>query len=101
MLLGSLSGTTPGMPVPGGVTLPLNFDFLTSAMATQFNSGPFVGTLGNFDALGGGSSSVVAAPGVIPAALIGVDLDFAHLIYDASTLLAERASNTMRVTIVP
>ncbi|MCR9245986.1 MAG: aryl-sulfate sulfotransferase [bacterium] len=100
MLLGSISGTTPGTMVPGGVQLPLNVDFLTSAMVTGWNAGPFVDTIGVLDASGKGSSSVVAPPGLIPAALVGVDVDFAHLVYDA-TLTAVRASNPVRVTIVP
>ena len=29
-LLGSASGTTPGLPLPGGVVLPLNFDTVSS-----------------------------------------------------------------------
>ena len=100
MLLGSISGTLPGTLVPGGVHLPLNIDFLTSAMASSFNSGAFVDTVGLLDASGMGSSAVVATPGLIPSALVGVDLDFAHLVYDA-TLTAVRASNPTRVTIVP
>ncbi|MCA8973224.1 MAG: aryl-sulfate sulfotransferase [Planctomycetes bacterium] len=98
LMLGSISGTTPGTPVPGGVMLPLNVDYLTSAMVTQSNSAMFVNTLGTIGTLGDGTSAIVAPAGLIPAALVGMQMDFAHLIYDAS-LLAVQASNTTRVTI--
>ncbi|MGK0154698.1 MAG: hypothetical protein ACI9SE_001651 [Neolewinella sp.] len=99
LLLGSLSGTLPGAPGPGGITLPLNPDILTMSMASNFNNGMFVNTLGMLDAVGGGASSIVVNPGVIPAALVGVNMDFAHLTFN-NTLVTLRASNPVRVTIV-
>ncbi|MCA8953356.1 MAG: aryl-sulfate sulfotransferase [Planctomycetes bacterium] len=101
VLLGSISGTAPGTLVPGGVLLPLNLDFLTSAMATNWNSGIFVNTLGLLDGDGHASSNLAVPSGLIPAALVGTDLDFAHLIYHPTTLVAVRASNPVRVQIVP
>ena len=100
MLLGSISGRTPGAPQPGGVTLPLNIDFLTQAMATQFNVGIFQNTLGTVGALGGATSAIVAPAGFIPPALAGLPMDVAHLIFDGS-LLAVHASNPVGITIVP
>ncbi|MCA8975878.1 MAG: aryl-sulfate sulfotransferase [Planctomycetes bacterium] len=100
LLLGSMSGTAPGTPVAGGVVLPLNFDFLTAAMASQFNNGLFVDTLGVLDGNGAASSSIVVGPGLIPPALIGAHLDFAHIVFDGSGL-ASRASNRVRVELVP
>lgn len=100
LLLGSFTGTSPGTTVPGGVHLPLNVDFLTSAMAGSFNTGIFINTLDTLDPLGAGSSTIAVPGGFIPAGLAGANLDFAHLVYDA-TLSAVRASNVARVTIVP
>ncbi|MFO1076736.1 MAG: aryl-sulfate sulfotransferase [Planctomycetota bacterium] len=100
LLLGSFTGTAPGTTVGGTVQLPLNVDFLTSAMVSTFNSGIFVNTIGTLDAFGAGSSAIVVPGAFIPPGLVGVNLDFAHLVFDGS-LSAVRASNAARVTIVP
>ncbi len=42
----SLSGTSPGTPLGGGVTLPLNFDALTSVSAASAGGPLLPGTLG-------------------------------------------------------
>jgi hypothetical protein len=36
----------PAPTLPGGVILPLNFDYLSGAMAAQFNTGMFQNTIG-------------------------------------------------------
>ncbi len=99
-LLGSISGTAPGTTLPGGVHLPLNIDFLTQNMATNYNNALFVDTIGALDGMGAGTSAIVVQPGLVPTALVGVELDFAHLVWDA-TLSPVRASNSVRVTITP
>lgn len=99
-LLASVSGTTPGTLLPGGVTLPLNLDFLFAAMAQTSNTGIFVNNLTGLDAVGAASSAIVVPPNFIPPALIGTDLDFAHFVLNNS-LLATRASQPVRLTIVP
>jgi hypothetical protein len=100
LLLGSFAGTQPGTTLPGGVHLPLNFDFLTAAMAGSFNSGLFQNTLTALDGSGGGHAAIAVPPGFVPAGLLGATMDFAHAVFD-TTLLAVRASNVHRVTIVP
>lgn len=100
LLLGSFSGTAPGTLLPGGVTLPLNADFLTVSMLQQPNVGVFVDTMGTIDASGHGSSSIVLPGGIVPAALVGVSMDFSHVIFDA-TMTVESASNVTTVTFVP
>ncbi|MCR9246279.1 MAG: aryl-sulfate sulfotransferase [bacterium] len=99
LLLGSFTGTSPGTTV-GGVHLPLNIDFLTSAMASSFNTGIFVNTIGTLDGFGAGSSALAVPGNFIPPGLAGTNLDFAHIVFDAS-LTTLRASNVTRVTIVP
>lgn len=100
LLLGSVTGSLPGTTLLGGVHLPLNIDYLTSAMVTGHNSGVFVETLRNLDGNGGNTSSLVIPAGFIPPALAGTQLDFAHVVFDA-TLLAVQASNPVTLTIVP
>lgn len=99
LLLGSLSGTSIGITLPGGVTLPLNFDVLTNAMVSQWNTGIYVDTFGTLDASGGGASSLVIGSGVVPAALVGWQLDFAQLLFDAVSLQPVRSGNVASVTI--
>ena len=100
LLLGTLSGRSPGAALPGGTVLPLNVDALTDAMATQWNTGVFVDTLCVLDGAGAGASAVLAPPGVIPPALVGVTLDFAHVVFDAG-LQPVRAGTAVSVTISP
>ena len=99
LLLGSVSGTAPGTPF-GSVTLPLNSDYLTFAMASLASTGVFVNTIGTLDGNGAGHSTISAPPGFIPAELTGTHVDFAHIIFDAS-LQVLHASNPVPVTIVP
>jgi hypothetical protein len=98
LLLGSLSGTAIGTALPGGATLPLNFDFLTSTMLTQFNSGIFINTLGTLDAQGGAASTLLVPPGLL-SGLSGLHLDFAHMTFDPSVSIV-RASNAVPVTVI-
>jgi hypothetical protein len=100
LLLGSISGTSPGTTLPGGVLLPLNFDYLTYTMSSYFNTGMFVDSIGTLDALGGGSSTILVPSGTIPAALIGTQVSFAHVIFNSSLQIL-RASNPTNVIIAP
>jgi hypothetical protein len=100
LMVGSLSGLSSGVPLPGGLLLPLRVDFLTSAMAGQFNTGPFVQTYGQLDAQGIASSQFVVMPAEIPPGIVGARMDFATVMFDAA-FLATRVSNVASVTIVP
>ena len=52
-LLGSLSGTAPGLPLPGGsVTLPLNWDLFMSLVYWPWNTPVFTDFTGTLDASG-------------------------------------------------
>ena len=97
LLLGSFSGSSPGTVLPGGVTLPLQADFLTVGMLQQANTGPFVDTLGTIGSGGEGSSSLVLPAGLVPAALVGVHMDFSHVIFDPAMVVMQ-ASNRTTVT---
>ena len=46
MVLGSLSGTSPGIPLPGAGTLPLNFDPFMNFMLGALNNAPFLNFVG-------------------------------------------------------
>jgi len=100
LLLGSLSGTTPGVALQG-FTIPLNFDFLFSFTASAANTAPILNqTLGLLDPLGRANASIDIPAGIIPAALVGLHMHFAGFYADA-TLTLTGVSNPVSVTIVP
>jgi hypothetical protein len=97
-LLGSLSGTSPGTLLPGGVMLPLNLDVLLTGMATQPNFGVFIDTLGMVDAQGRASSAIDIPPGLLVSSLIGLQMDLAHVLIDGTGYVVE-VSNVATVSI--
>ncbi|MFK7740243.1 MAG: aryl-sulfate sulfotransferase [Planctomycetota bacterium] len=98
IVFGSITGTTPGALLPGGVLLPLNIDALTTITATSYNTPLLVNTFGTFDALGNAASSIVLPGGLLPPELAGLQLSFAHVVLDG-TGLALDASNVCTVTL--
>lgn len=77
LLLGSLSGTSPGTPLPGGaVTLPLQWDPLTDLIVANINSPMFDGFYGTLSNQGTGRASF-ATLGGLPTQAIGLTLNFA------------------------
>lgn len=99
LLLGTTSGTAPGIQI-GNVLLPVNPDYLTAAMASDFNTGMFQDTIGTLTAVGGGRASLVVPAGTIPAALAGLRLDFAALQTD-TLLMPVGATNPVSFVIAP
>ena len=100
LMLGSVSGTTPGTSL-NGVPVPLNPDFLWSFMASGPNTPPLLNqTLGTLAAAGTGTASVVVSPGLIPAAVAGLQMDFAYVVAEPTALLFTAASNAVPVHIV-
>jgi len=76
LVLGSLSGTAPGMPLPGGqVTLPVNWDIFTQVVFSMINTPAFADFMGVLDANG----TAVATFDTISAVpdLAGLNLYFA------------------------
>jgi hypothetical protein len=63
VILGSLSGTEPGSPLPGGyVTLPLNWDAFTDLGLSLVNSPVFTGFMGKLDGNGNTLAQLNAPP---------------------------------------
>lgn len=53
LLLGSVTGASPGIPLPGGqVTLPLNWDFFTGIVLSYLNTPLFEDFMGTLDGSG-------------------------------------------------
>ncbi|MBI1380549.1 MAG: hypothetical protein GC161_05600 [Planctomycetaceae bacterium] len=98
LLVGSLSGTTPGLPVDSFV-LPLNFDFYSNLTLTTPNSGFLPGSLGFLDA-NGRASAAFTLPAAAPVAG-PLDIHHAFLTIDLSTFAVSFTSNAALVRLVP
>jgi len=95
-LLGSVSGTVPGVTFPSGAALPLNLDAFTSLLLANANGPALPGVLGAFDALGNADAALVA-PGPLDPVVVGVVMDFAWIALSP----IDAASDPVAVTFVP
>lgn len=97
LVLGSLSGTSPGINLPGGVHLPLNWDTFLTFTIVNAGSAVLPNSIGVLDSTGSSWAKLVI-PGPLDPGLIGLAMDF-------STLLAKGpftfASNVTTVTLGP
>jgi hypothetical protein len=77
IVLGSITGTEPGYPLPGGLaTLPLNFDVYTDVIFIMLNTPLFDDFMGTLDG-NGQASAQINAP-AIPSVAIGAILYHAY-----------------------
>ena len=93
LLAGSLSGTTPGLSL-GNVVLPLNLDAVTGMLLAGIGSPALPGFLGVLSA-DGDAFAALDTTVVVPAALLGLTLDFAWL----TTAQPYRVSESCRVRV--
>ena len=93
LLLVGFTGTEPGTPLPGGATLPLNFDALTPAALDPALSSIFSGFVGTLDPDGEATAHLVVPP--IPP-LAGLPLTFAYTLDPW-----DFASTSVQVTLTP
>jgi hypothetical protein len=97
-LLGSSSGTTPGINLDG-LNLPLNFDSYTNFTLSAPNT--FIaGSLGLFDGLGRATATLNVPAGLSPAA-IGLTLSHAYFVMDNGTFAVVETSMPANLTVVP
>ena len=99
LVLGSLSGAVPGIPLPGGPVLPLNPDFLFDAMVSlQGAPGLFPGTFGTLNASGASTATVILPPALF-APFTGWSMRFAAIVAPPS-LASFAVTNAVEVAIV-
>jgi hypothetical protein len=101
-MLGSVTGTEPGLPLPGGmVTLPLNWDPFTDMVISLANSPAlpgFHGILSN----AGEASAQLNSWGPLPPSAVGVTLYFAYLLYYLPDYYPyDYVSNAVAVEVLP
>jgi len=80
-ILGSISGTSPGTPLPGGQVIPINWDFATTYLLNLTLQGfpylqDFYGTLD-----GGGHSTAVFIGQNLNPSIVGIVVYFAFTTY--------------------
>ena len=98
-LLGSFSGTSPGLPL-AGVLVPLNLDDYLLLTLQQPNSALHVGTFGPLDAAGRATAQLVLPPGS-PAGLIGLTSSHSDCVIDAGSFALVLATDPVATSFVP
>lgn len=95
LILGTLSGISPGTSAPGGaVVIPVNMDIFTSSVLFPLlNTSVFSKFLGTLDAQGNGQASIQAPP--LPPSAIGAMMHYAFVLNAPFNL----ASNPVQVEI--
>jgi hypothetical protein len=99
LLVGGVTGTTPGTLLPGGLaTIPINRDWFTNYILANLTNPVFGGFYGWLDGAGNGTA-VFNTFGPLPAGLflVGSTIDFAY------TLMApfDKVSNAVTITVIP
>ena len=84
-ILGSITGTTPGIPVDG-LLLPLNFDGYLQITLNQPNGAFLPQSLAPLDADGRAQALFVAGPGALPLATAGLTVHHAFVTLDPLSL---------------
>jgi hypothetical protein len=99
LLVGSVSGTDPALPV-GPVTVPLVADAYLAYTLANPNCALLPGSLGVLDAWGRAVTSFVLPAGTDPA-LTGLTAHHAYVVFDSTTFAVELASNPVPVSLAP
>jgi len=95
-LLGSLSGTTPGIKL-GTTLLPLNPDAYFSATAGIPNAW-LMPSFGKLDGSGKATVQFLTFP-QIPASLLGIPFDHAYVVFRTNPISFDLASNSVPLTL--
>ena len=100
LVLGSVSGTDPGVPVPGtSLILNLNPDSYFQLTLNNPFGPPIQKAFGTLDALGRATASFALPPGVNPS-VAGFDFDHAYVVFDQG-FTPTCVSNPVAVDVVP
>ena len=96
LLLGSVTGTSPGIPLPGGkVTLPLNWDMFTNIVIDFINTPIFWNFMGTLNGSGAANAKFDTLGPITGAA--GLTMNFAYALNSPWNFV----SNPVGIEIVP
>lgn len=99
VLLGSFSGTAPGLILDGNV-LPLAVDAYFAYTLANPNAPPFAGSLGVLDGSGNASASFTLPAGS-NGALVGIEAHHACVVLDPALPIVTRTTNAVPLTFAP
>ncbi|MFH0943892.1 MAG: hypothetical protein V2A76_01735, partial [Planctomycetota bacterium] len=99
-VLGSISGTDPGMTLGGGLVVPLNYDAFMLVALNLANTVVFPGFIGTLDGTGSGAA-LFDTLGPFNPSIVGIQLSFATLVRSTASSHWAWASNPYTVTTVP
>lgn len=100
LMLGSVSGTSPGFAIAPGFPVPLNPDFYTVLSITQANGPVLMNSLGLLDAEGD-AATLFTLPGGLDAGLAGLEIHHAMVVGNPVTGAFRLVSNAVVVELVP
>jgi len=100
-LVGSASGTSPGISVGNGVVLPLNADPYLMFTVVNPNAGFLPQSLGTLDSEGASTVTLSLPPAGAPSSLVGATLHHAYVVLDLAAGIATRASNAQAFLFAP
>ncbi|MFH1998089.1 MAG: hypothetical protein ABIK28_00345, partial [Planctomycetota bacterium] len=96
LLLGGVTGSTPGYPLPGGqAVLPVNWDVFTDLVLAYLNTAIFSDFMGILDA-SGSATARLDAPALTPSS-VGIVMTYAYVMNNPFNF----TSNPVDVEIVP
>lgn len=97
-VLGSASGTSPGLLLDG-IAVPLNLDAYLNFLLVNPNT-LISSSFGFLDGTGA-ATAAVNVPAGTSAALAGASVDHAAIVIDSTTFVVSAASNTQGLNLVP
>jgi len=98
IVLGSVSGTAPGVAVDGQV-LPLNPD--AYLLLTLSGGGPLHSGIGLVDGSGSASAFLAIPPGLLSPVLAGLVVQHAYAVADPVSLVVTLTSNPIPTILLP
>ena len=101
LLLGSVSGTTPGTYAGDGVILPLNLDTYFLRTLTAPNTAPLAGSLGSLDAQGRATATFTLPAGP-DAPIVGMTVNHAAVSFTVGMgVTMTAATDAASLTLLP
>lgn len=98
-LLGSVTGSSPGLPLNPVVTLPLNFDAYLLLLLQSPNAPPLLNAYATLDGAGK-STAQFTLPANSPPILVGLTFHHAYVVLSPSNT-PDYASNAVQLTLDP
>ncbi|MHC4261389.1 MAG: hypothetical protein ACYSWX_02610 [Planctomycetota bacterium] len=97
-VVGTLSGTSPGLPLGPGILLPINFDALTSLTINDPNGIGLTNGFGTLDLDGRAFPNFTLPSGITAAS--GLTVSFAYVVIDSTAFTITKASQAVSISLL-